>query len=76
MTGPEDVDAMVTRVAGPDGHVVVSRLLALMVPGAALLWLGGSNSFFRGARPIDVLAIDGPAPVLDALDAFEQGEFA
>jgi hypothetical protein len=76
MTGPEDVDAMVTRVAGPEGRVVVARLLSLMVPGAALLWLKGSEPFFGGARPIDVLASDGPAPVLEALGAFEQGAFA
>ena len=47
-----------------------------MMPEAALLWLEGSNSFFGGARPIDVLAIDGPGPVLEALAAFEQGGFA
>ena len=76
MTGPEDVDAMVTRAAGPGGRMVISRLLSLRVPEAALLWLEGSEPFFGGARPIDVLAIDGPGPVLDALDAIEQGEFA
>ncbi|MGO4230174.1 hypothetical protein AB4Y72_15040 [Arthrobacter sp. YAF34] len=76
MTGTEDVNAMVTRAAGPDGRAVVPRLLSLMVPEAALLWLEGSEPFFGGARPIDVLAIDGPGPVLEALDAVEQGGFA
>lgn len=76
MTGPDDVNAMVSRAAGPDGRTVVQRLLSLMVPEAAVLWLQGSNSFFGGARPIDVLAIDGPGPVLDALDFVEQGGFA
>ncbi|RNL51410.1 DUF2384 domain-containing protein [Arthrobacter oryzae] len=76
MIGPDDVDAMVTRAAGPGGRAVVSRLLSLMGPEAALLWLQGSEPFFGGARPIDVLAIDGPAPVLEALNAFEQGGFA
>ena len=76
MTGPEDVDEMITLAAGPSGRPVASRLLSLMVPEAALLWLEGSEPFFGGARPIDVLTIDGPAPVLAALDAFEQGRFA
>jgi hypothetical protein len=67
---------MVARVAGPGGRMVVSRLLSVMVPEAALLWLEGSEPFFGGARPIDVLAIDGPGPVLEALNAVEQGGFA
>jgi hypothetical protein len=46
MTGPDDADTMVARVVGPECRVVVSRLLSLMVPGAAMLWLEGSNSFF------------------------------
>jgi hypothetical protein len=36
MTGPKDVDALVTRAAGPDGRVVMSRLLSLVVPEAAV----------------------------------------
>ena len=76
MTGPEDVDAMVTRAAGSGGRVVMSRLLSLMVPEAALLWLEGSEPFFGGARPIDVLTMDGPGPILEALNAVEQGGFA
>lgn len=76
MTGPEDVEAVVSLAAGPGGRTVVSRLLSLMIPEAALLWLEGSNSFFGGARPIDVLAIDGPGPVLEALAAFERGGYA
>ena len=76
MTGPEDIDAMVTRAASPGGRRVMSRLLSLMVPEAVLLWLEGSEPFFGGARPIDVLTMDGPDPVLEALDALEQGGFA
>lgn len=76
MTGPEDVNAMVSRAAGPDGRTVVPRLLSLMIPEAAALWLRGSEPYFGGARPIDVLTIDGPGPVLDALDYIEQGGFA
>ena len=39
MTGPEDVEAMVARAAGQEGRTVVSRLLSMMAPEAALLWL-------------------------------------
>ncbi len=76
MTGPEDFEAMVARAAGQEGRTVVSRLLSMMAPESALLWLEGSEPLFGGARPIDVLTIDGPGPVLEALDALEQGGFA
>lgn len=36
-------------------------------------WLIGNESYLDDARPIDVLRLDGPAEVLDALDAIEQG---
>jgi hypothetical protein len=36
---------------------------------AATTWLASANSYLDGARPIDVLQISGPAPVLQALDA-------
>lgn len=73
MTRLEDLDVMVTRAAGPAGRIVMKRLLSLMIPEAAILWLNGSEPYFGGARPIDVLAIDGSKPVLETLDAFEQG---
>lgn len=76
MTGPEDFEAMVARAAGQEGRTVVARLLSMMAPGSALLWLEGSEPLFGGARPSDVLTIDGPGPVLEALDALEQGGFA
>lgn len=76
MTGREDLDAVVTRAAGRGGRLVVPRLLSLMVPETAILWLEGSEPFLGGSRPIDVLAIDGPGPVFEVLDAIEQGGFA
>ncbi|WP_084727839.1 MbcA/ParS/Xre antitoxin family protein [Rhodococcoides yunnanense] len=36
---------------------------------AAGIWLDSPNSFLDGARPLDVLYIDGPGRVLESLDA-------
>jgi hypothetical protein len=60
MTGREDVEAMVSRAACPEGRTVVSRLLSMMVPDAALLGLEGSEPLFGGARPM-VLALRRPS---------------
>jgi hypothetical protein len=76
MTAVEDVEVIVRSALGRDDHALVSRMLSLMTPEAALLWLQGSEPFFGGARPVNVLALDGTSPLLDALDAIEQGGFA
>lgn len=36
---------------------------------SALVWLESANAFLGGARPLDVLRTEGPARVLEALDA-------
>jgi hypothetical protein len=36
---------------------------------AAATWLESANGYLGGARPIDVLQLSGPSPVLEALDA-------
>lgn len=36
---------------------------------SARVWMEGSNAFLGGARPVDVLLTEGPARVLQALDA-------
>jgi hypothetical protein len=36
---------------------------------AARTWLESPNVYLEGGRPIDVLRMSGPAPVLEALDA-------
>lgn len=43
---------------------------------AARTWLKSPNAFLSGARPIDVLRVDGPARILEALDAEAWGEAA
>lgn len=72
----EDVDAIVNTSLGRDDPALVSRVLSLMTPAAALLWLQGSESFLGGARPVDVLTLDGTGPLLQALGALEQGGYA
>jgi hypothetical protein len=72
-----DLEAIVLnacRDAG--GAAVIDKMLELMVPAAALLWLEGNDAHLGGARPIVVLKLEGSKPVLDALHAFEEGAFA
>ncbi|WP_257000471.1 MbcA/ParS/Xre antitoxin family protein [Mycobacterium avium] len=48
---------------------VIARARLVWGEAAAATWMVSTNSYLDGARPIDVLTISGPAPVLDALDA-------
>ena len=59
-----------------DLHDVLSRILRVYSRNAASLWLNGSEPLLGGARPIDVLAIEGAAPVIRAIDGISQGAFA
>ena len=76
MTAMEDVEVIVHTALGRDDQALVSRMLSLMTPEAARQWLRGSEPFLGGARPVVVLSLDGSSPLLDALDAIEQGGFA
>ena len=58
-----------------DLEYVMSRLLRLYPPAVADTWLASHNSHL-GARPIDVLKASGALPVVQAIDAEEQGAFA
>lgn len=62
------------RVADLD-HVV-ERLLLELWPDQAGEWLTGPNAHLGGAAPLDVLALRGAAPVLEAIDALSAGAFA
>lgn len=59
-----------------DLHDVLSRILRVLDRDAAALWLMGSEPLLGGARPIDVLALEGAAPVIRAIDGIEQGAYA
>lgn len=57
-------------------HDVLSRILRVLDRETAALWLVGSEPLLGGARPIDVLALEGAAPVIRCIDAIAQGAHA
>jgi uncharacterized protein (DUF2384 family) len=74
-SGKETVGAeMARRII--DFHDVLTRILRVFDPEAAAMWLAGSEPLLGGARPIDVLAIEGAAPVIQAIDGIVQGAYA
>lgn len=73
--GTEAVSAeMGRRVV--DLHDVLTRILRVLDRQAAALWLVGSEPLLGGARPIDVLALEGAAPVIRSIDGIAQGAHA
>jgi Protein of unknown function (DUF2384) len=59
-----------------DLHDILTRVLRIYSPEAASSWLVGSEPLLGGARPIDVLALEGAAPVIRAIDGISQGAYA
>jgi uncharacterized protein (DUF2384 family) len=59
-----------------DLHDVLTRIVRVVGREAASMWLVGSEPLLGGARPIDVLVIEGAAPVIRAIDGISQGAFA
>ena len=59
-----------------DLHDILTRILRVYNREAASLWLAGSEPLLGGARPIDVLVIEGAAPVIRAIDGIMQGVYA
>jgi uncharacterized protein (DUF2384 family) len=55
---------------------VLDRLLMELWPDQAGDWMTSPNAHLGGATPIDVLALRGAAPVLEAIDALATGAFA
>src|SRR5579859_6916106 len=58
-----------------DLHDILTRILRVFSREAAAMWLVGSEPLLGGARPIDVLALEGAAPVSRAIDGIAQGAF-
>ena len=59
-----------------DLHDVLTRILRIYGREAAALWLTGSEPLLGGSRPIDVLALEGAAPVIRAIDGIARGAYA
>ena len=59
-----------------DLHDILTRILRVYNRDAAAMWLVGPEPLLGGARPIDVLAMRGAAPVIQAIDGIMQGAFA
>jgi putative toxin-antitoxin system antitoxin component (TIGR02293 family) len=66
--------AMAHRIL--DLHAVLARALQVFTPEVATQWLVGHEPFLNDARPIDVLAVRGSAPLVEALDAIAAGAYA
>lgn len=75
MSGKEPIGVEMSRRV-IDLHDVLVRILRVFNRDAAAMWLVGSEPLLGGARPIDVLAIEGAAPVIRAIDGIGQGAFA
>jgi hypothetical protein len=58
-----------------DLDALVGHLHSAFTPAQARLWLEGQDPHLN-ARPIDVYRLEGAAPVIEAIRAFEQGAFA
>lgn len=59
-----------------DLHDVLTRILRVYNREAAAMWLVGSEPLLGGARPIDVLAMEGAGPVVRAIDGIAEGAYA
>jgi hypothetical protein len=59
-----------------DIHDVLMRAFQVLDPDTAMRWLVGSEPFLGGRRPIDVLALRGAAPLIEAIDNMESGAYA
>lgn len=57
-------------------HVVVRAVLLWGDEPVVKAWLTGRNALLHGASPIDVIATQGSAPVIDALDQATASAFA
>ena len=57
-------------------HGVLTRILRVYRRETAAMWLVGSEPLLGGARPIDVLAIEGAGPVVRAIDGIAEGAYA
>lgn len=72
--GKEGINADNQRLV-LDLDYVMARLSRLFPPEHVEIWLTSHNAHL-GARPIDVLRMRGAGPVVEAIDAEEEGAYA
>lgn len=70
-----DVPNDENRTQLTDLDSLVGHLHNAFTSAQAKLWLEGQDPYL-GARPIDVFRLEGSAPVIEAIHAYEQGAFA
>jgi uncharacterized protein (DUF2384 family) len=59
-----------------DLHDVLTRILRVYPRVAASIWLVGSDPLLGGARPVDLLSIEGAPRIIHVIDGISQGAFA
>lgn len=59
-----------------DLDYVLSRLEQVYGSDTAHVWLTSPNAFLGGAHPMDVLMLEGPSAVIEAIDATVAGSYA
>jgi uncharacterized protein (DUF2384 family) len=65
----------INRARIADLDHILGRLLMVLWPDEAGDWLTAPNPHL-GGRPVDVLALRGAGPVIEAIDALAQGAYA
>lgn len=70
-----EVPDQVRRASLADLDALIGRMLSAFTPAQARLWLKGQDPYLS-ARPIDVYRLEGPAPLVAAIQAYEEGSFA
>ncbi len=74
-SGKESVSIeMARRIV--DLHDILTRIVRVYNREVAGMWLSGSEPLLGGARPIDVLTLEGAAPVIRAIEAIAEGAYA
>lgn len=76
ISGEEMPNAENARALIDLDHVVARARLLWSNDEVVKSWLTGHNAFLGGARPVDVITIEGTGPVIDALDQELAGGFA
>ncbi|MBV8372303.1 MAG: hypothetical protein JOY69_03505 [Candidatus Eremiobacteraeota bacterium] len=59
-----------------DLHDVLNRAFQVFAPETAMRWLVGAEPFLDHKRPVDVLVLEGAAPLVAALDAIDATAYA